>query len=104
MLLLSGDDGPCKMPFVLPHKELALPLVPILQTPDRRQPDRKGSQDLTISATFLLVRPTISAFDYVLASGIPDQGKILTQISAHGRPTRPIVASHVISTIRRRIR
>jgi phosphoribosylaminoimidazole-succinocarboxamide synthase len=40
----------------------------------------------------------ISAFDYVLGSGIPDKGKVLSQISAFwfGR-TRGIVANHVIS-------
>src|SRR5262249_815542 len=40
----------------------------------------------------------ISAFDYVLGSGIPDKGKVLTQISAFwfGRTTS-IVANHLIS-------
>src|SRR5438477_3420139 len=41
----------------------------------------------------------ISAFDYVLGSGIPDKGKILTQISAFWFDrTRSIVANHVLST------
>ena len=41
----------------------------------------------------------ISAFDYVLASGIPDKGKVLTQISSFWfERTRPIVANHVLST------
>ena len=40
----------------------------------------------------------ISAFDYVLASGIPDKGKVLTQISAFWfERTRAIVANHMLS-------
>src|SRR5690242_17441484 len=41
----------------------------------------------------------ISAFDYVLGSGIPDKGKVLTQLSAFWfEYTRDIVANHVIET------
>jgi phosphoribosylaminoimidazole-succinocarboxamide synthase len=41
----------------------------------------------------------ISAFDYVLGSGIPDKGKVLTQISAFWFDrTRSIVPNHVVST------
>lgn len=41
----------------------------------------------------------ISAFDYILGSGIPDKGKVLTQISAFWFDrTRSIVPNHVIST------
>ncbi|MGH9176381.1 MAG: phosphoribosylaminoimidazolesuccinocarboxamide synthase [Vicinamibacterales bacterium] len=45
----------------------------------------------------------ISAFDYVLGSGIPDKGRVLTQLSAFwfGR-TRGIVDNHVIGTDPRR--
>ena len=40
----------------------------------------------------------ISAFDYVLASGIPDKGKVLTQLSAFWfERTRSIVDNHLIS-------
>jgi phosphoribosylaminoimidazole-succinocarboxamide synthase len=40
----------------------------------------------------------ISAFDFVLASGIPDKGKVLTQISAFWfEHLRPIVANHMVS-------
>jgi phosphoribosylaminoimidazole-succinocarboxamide synthase len=40
----------------------------------------------------------ISAFDYVLGSGIPDKGKVLTQLSAFWFDrTRDIVANHLIS-------
>jgi phosphoribosylaminoimidazole-succinocarboxamide synthase len=41
----------------------------------------------------------ISAFDYILASGIPDKGKVLTQISAFWfERTRSIVPNHLVST------
>src|SRR5690242_2915127 len=41
----------------------------------------------------------ISAFDYVLGSGIPDKGKVLTQLSEFWfEQTRDIVVNHVIST------
>ena len=41
----------------------------------------------------------ISAFDYVLGSGIPDKGKVLTQLSAFWfERTRHLVPNHVIAT------
>jgi phosphoribosylaminoimidazole-succinocarboxamide synthase len=41
----------------------------------------------------------ISAFDYVLGSGIPDKGKVLTQISAFWfEHLRDVVDHHVVST------
>ncbi len=40
----------------------------------------------------------ISAFDYVLGSGIPDKGRVLTQISAFWFDlTRDIVANHLVA-------
>src|SRR5580765_4928307 len=50
--------------------------------------------------TLLLVATDrISAFDYVLGSGIPDKGKVLTQISTFWfERMRPIVANHLLST------
>ena len=51
--------------------------------------------------TVLLIVTTdrISAFDYVLASGIPDKGKVLTQLSAFWfGETSDIVANHMRST------
>ena len=50
-------------------------------------------------ALLMIATDRISAFDYVLGSGIPDKGKVLTQISAFwfGR-TEHIVANHLIST------
>jgi phosphoribosylaminoimidazole-succinocarboxamide synthase len=47
----------------------------------------------------MIATDRISAFDYVLASGIPDKGKVLTQLSAFWFDrTRDIVPNHVIST------
>ncbi|HEX8030404.1 MAG TPA: phosphoribosylaminoimidazolesuccinocarboxamide synthase [Vicinamibacterales bacterium] len=50
-------------------------------------------------ALILVATDRISAFDYVLGSGIPDKGRILNQLSAFwfGR-TRGIIQNHVIST------
>ena len=77
--------------------------VPVLQTTlDRRAPDRTGKvRDIYDFGDRLLIVATdrISAFDYVLASGIPDKGRVLTQISAFWfARTRSIVDNHVIST------
>ena len=76
---------------------------PILQTTlAARRPDRQGKvRDIYELGDELLIVATdrISAFDYVLGSGIPDKGKVLTQISAFwfGR-TQSIVPNHVVST------
>jgi phosphoribosylaminoimidazole-succinocarboxamide synthase len=81
-----------------------LPLAaPILQTTiAQRPPDRQGKvRDIYDYGDHLLIVATdrISAFDYVLGSGIPDKGKVLTQISAFWFDrTRHLVANHVIST------
>jgi phosphoribosylaminoimidazole-succinocarboxamide synthase len=50
-------------------------------------------------AIILVATDRISAFDYVLGSGIPDKGRILNQLSAFwfGR-TRGIIQNHLIST------
>ena len=81
-----------------------MPLAaPILQTTlaDRR-PDRQGKvRDIYEFDDRLLIVATdrISAFDYVLASGIPDKGKVLNQISSFWfERTQSIVANHVLST------
>jgi phosphoribosylaminoimidazole-succinocarboxamide synthase len=81
-----------------------LPLaVPILQTTlaDRR-PDRQGKvRDIYDFGDRLLIVATdrISAFDYVLGSGIPDKGKVLTQISCFWfERLQAIVANHLLST------
>jgi phosphoribosylaminoimidazole-succinocarboxamide synthase len=75
---------------------------PVLQTTivDRR-PDRQGKvRDLYDFGDRLLIVATdrISAFDYVLGSGIPDKGKVLTQISRFWFDrTRSIVPNHIVS-------
>jgi phosphoribosylaminoimidazole-succinocarboxamide synthase len=77
--------------------------VPILKTTlGRRQPDRQGKvRDIYDFGSRLLIVATdrISAFDHVLQSGIPDKGRVLTQLSAFWfARTRPIVDNHVIAT------
>jgi phosphoribosylaminoimidazole-succinocarboxamide synthase len=63
-------------------------------------PHRKGKvrdiYDLG-DALLLVATDRISAFDYVLGSGIPDKGKVLTQLSAFWfAQTRHIVANHLL--------
>jgi phosphoribosylaminoimidazole-succinocarboxamide synthase len=103
MLLLSPRDGTCKMRDSSAQGFL-LPLAPpVLRTTlGSRSPDRFGKvRDIYDFGDRLLIVATdrISAFDYVLGSGIPDKGKVLTQISAFwfGR-TRHVVKNHVLST------
>jgi phosphoribosylaminoimidazole-succinocarboxamide synthase len=60
-----------------------LPLAtPVIETTlDRRSPDRQGKvRDIYDFGDRLLIVATdrISAFDYILGSGIPDKGKVLT--------------------------
>ncbi|MGE4055190.1 MAG: phosphoribosylaminoimidazolesuccinocarboxamide synthase [Vicinamibacterales bacterium] len=64
---------------------MPLPLPVLHTTLARRAPDRQGKvRDIFDFGDRLLIVATdrMSAFDYVLGSGIPDKGKILTQISA----------------------
>jgi phosphoribosylaminoimidazole-succinocarboxamide synthase len=79
---------------------IAAPLLHI--TLDGRSPDRRGKvRDIFEFGDQLLIVASdrISAFDYVLGSGIPDKGKVLTQISSFWFDrTRHIVANHVRST------
>jgi phosphoribosylaminoimidazole-succinocarboxamide synthase len=50
-------------------------------------------------ALVMVATDRISAFDYVLGSGIPDKGRVLTQLSAFWfARTRHIVANHVVSS------
>lgn len=50
-------------------------------------------------ALLLIATDRISAFDYVLGSGIPDKGKVLTQLSAFWFDrTRHIVPNHLLMT------
>jgi phosphoribosylaminoimidazole-succinocarboxamide synthase len=81
-----------------------LPLAaPLLETQlNGTAPDRRGKvRDIYDLGDELLFVATdrISAFDYVLGSGIPDKGKVLTQLSAFWfERTRHIVPNHVVST------
>src|ERR1044071_444384 len=83
---------------------MLLPLAaPVLQTTlARRLPDRQGKvRDIYDLGDHLLIVATdrISAFDYVLGSGIPDKGKVLTQISSFWFDrTKGLVANHLLST------
>jgi len=77
--------------------------APLLETsiPDLKLHGRGKVRDIYAVGDDLLLVATdrISAFDYVLGSGIPDKGKVLTQISAFWFDrTRSIVANHVVST------
>jgi phosphoribosylaminoimidazole-succinocarboxamide synthase len=82
---------------------LALSAAPLLETRlNGRAPQRRGKvRDIYEVGTDLLMIATdrISAFDYVLGSGIPDKGRVLTQLSAFWfEQTRHIVPNHVIGT------
>jgi phosphoribosylaminoimidazole-succinocarboxamide synthase len=103
MLLLSGPVAPCKISSFAARGNLLPLAAPLLRTSLRdRQPDRQGKvRDLYDFGDELLIVATdrISAFDYILGSGIPDKGKVLTQISAFWFDrTQRIVPNHVVST------
>jgi len=80
-----------------------LPLAaPLIDTRlDGLAPHRHGKvRDIFDLGDSLLLVATdrISAFDYVLGSGIPDKGKVLTQLSAFWfARTTSIVPNHVLS-------
>jgi phosphoribosylaminoimidazole-succinocarboxamide synthase len=67
-----------------------------------RPPDRQGKvRDIYEFGDCLLIVASdrISAFDYILGGGIPDKGKVLTQISEFWFDrTRAIVDNHLRST------
>ncbi len=76
--------------------------VPVLTTTlGRRAPDRTGKvRDIYDFGDRLLIVATdrISAFDYVLGSGIPDKGKVLTQLSRFWFDRlRDLVPNHIVS-------
>ena len=77
--------------------------VPLLETRlNGLPPHRKGKvrdiYDLG-DALLLVATDRISAFDYVLGSGIPDKGKVLTQLSAFWfDQTRHLVPNQVLET------
>ena len=76
--------------------------TPVLNTSlASRPPDRHGKvRDIYDFGDRLLIVATdrISAFDYVLGTGIPDKGKVLTQISAFWFDRlKPVVDNHLLS-------
>jgi len=84
-----------------------MPHAPLLDTvcPDLSLVRRGKVRDVYAVGDDLVMVATdrISAFDYVLGSGIPDKGRILTQLSAFWfARTRHIVANHLIETDVRR--
>ena len=81
--------------------------IPLLETRlNGAAPHRKGKvRDIYDLGDTLLFIATdrISAFDYVLGSGIPDKGRVLTQLSAFWfGQTQQIVPNHVLETDVRR--
>jgi phosphoribosylaminoimidazole-succinocarboxamide synthase len=81
---------------------------PLLETRlDGLVPHHRGKvrdlYDLGRSTLLMVATDRISAFDYVLGSGIPDKGKVLTQLSAFWfEATRDIVPNHLLETDVRR--
>jgi phosphoribosylaminoimidazole-succinocarboxamide synthase len=79
---------------VTPLLETALDGLPLV---------RRGKvRDLyacTDDALVMVATDRISAFDYVLGSGIPDKGRVLTQLSAFWfERTRHVVDNHLLTT------
>jgi phosphoribosylaminoimidazole-succinocarboxamide synthase len=91
------------MPDAAPPLEGSLPVTPLLETAlDGLSLVRRGKvRDLYACDDALVIVATdrISAFDYVLGSGIPDKGRVLTQLSAFWfARTRHLVPNHLLAT------
>ena len=87
----------------LPPEDCVPLASPVLQTTIvNRYPDRQGKvRDIYEFGDLLLIVASdrISAFDYVLGTGIPDKGKVLTQISQFWFDrTRATCPNHLRST------
>jgi phosphoribosylaminoimidazole-succinocarboxamide synthase len=83
---------------------LAAPLIEtrLSDLPPHRQGKVRDIYEVG-DALLMVATDRISAFDYVLGSGIPDKGKILTQLSAFWfDATRDIVPNQVLETDVRR--
>src|SRR5690606_30533123 len=68
-----------------PHRSGPMPSAPVLETSLASLPRRQGKvRDVYDLGEQLLLVSTdrISAFDWVLPTGIPDKGRVLTQVSA----------------------
>jgi phosphoribosylaminoimidazole-succinocarboxamide synthase len=77
------------------------PIVMTTEFPELPPPRRGKVRDIYDLGNSLLIVATdrISAFDVVLPNGIPNKGKVLTQISRFWfNKTRDIIANHLIST------
>src|SRR5216117_4026664 len=84
------------------ESRMSLSATPLLETRlHGLAPDRMGKvRDIyeLDDALLLVATDRISAFDYVLGSGIPDKGKVLTQLSAFWfEQTQHIVRNHLIT-------
>ena len=80
------------MPAIAPLLHTRFPGLPLLRSGKVR--DVYAIDDRLI----LVATDRISAFDYVLGSGIPDKGRILTQLSAFWfEYLRDVVPNHVVS-------
>ena len=81
------------MPLAPPLLQSDLPGVPRVRQGKVRDLYDVGEHLLLVASD------RISAFDYVLGSGIPDKGRVLTQLSAFWfARTAHIVPNHVVST------
>jgi phosphoribosylaminoimidazole-succinocarboxamide synthase len=99
---LRALKRPCKIRASFRKYDVPV-AAPLVETrlnglPPHRQGKVRDIYDVG-DALLLVATDRISAFDYVLASGIPDKGRVLTQLSAFwfGR-TQHIVSNHVIET------
>src|SRR5437763_1212081 len=89
----AGSTLLAAKPTAVARKALAKLVGPSGSNRYRQRSDRIAK------LTNIVASDRISAFDYVLGSGIPDKGKVLTQISTFWfERTQPVVANHVLST------
>jgi phosphoribosylaminoimidazole-succinocarboxamide synthase len=80
------------VPAVAPLLQTRFPGLPLLRSGKVRDVYAVGDR------LILVATDRISAFDYVLGSGIPDKGRILTQLSAFWfEHLRDVVPNHVVS-------
>jgi phosphoribosylaminoimidazole-succinocarboxamide synthase len=88
------------MPRSLPTMPLASPLLDSRLAGLAPHASGKVRDIFDLGDALLLVATDrISAFDYVLGSGIPDKGKVLTQLSSFWfERTTHIIANHVLTT------
>jgi phosphoribosylaminoimidazole-succinocarboxamide synthase len=90
-------------------RTIAVPLAaPLVETrlngiAPHRQGKVRDIYEVGDDSLLLVATDRISAFDYVLGSGIPDKGRVLTQLSAFWFDrTRDIVPNQVLETDARR--